>query len=238
MGDSLRVATYNVHSCVGGDRQYDPRRILRILQEINADVLALQEVGGYLMEGEGQLKFFERELGMRAVSGPNLVRQEVQFGNAVLVKGRIRDAHLINLSVLAFEPRGAIDCVLETRIGDLRVIATHLGLFRRERRRQIEWIADMLSEKHIPLTVILGDFNIFGRERAVLKRVGSPFPPPKLPSFPARRPLMSLDRLWTIPNERLIGSKVHRTPLSRLASDHLPVVGEISAEAAPGIEPA
>jgi endonuclease/exonuclease/phosphatase family metal-dependent hydrolase len=75
--------------------------------------------------------------------------------------------------------------------------------------------------------VLLGDFNIFGPERRTLTRIGAPKQLPKLRSFPARRPLMSLDRVWTIPNDPLIETRVHRTTLSHIASDHLPVVGEI-----------
>ena len=220
----LRVVTYNVHSCVGGDRRYDPERILNILREIDPDLIALQEVGGLLTGGIEQVHFFEQKLGMSMVAGPNRHRRNIPFGNAVLVKGRIHDVALLDLSVVPFESRGAIDCLVDTRIGAVRVIATHLGLLARERRKQVDRISERLIEKQQPLTVLLGDFNIFGPERRVLRRIGAP-KLPKLYSFPARRPLMSLDRIWTIPNHRLIKLSVYRTALTRLASDHLPLVG-------------
>ena len=62
---TLRIATYNLHSCVGGDRRYDPERTLRVLEELNADILGLQEIGGYLHDGFEQIHFFERKLGMK-----------------------------------------------------------------------------------------------------------------------------------------------------------------------------
>jgi endonuclease/exonuclease/phosphatase family metal-dependent hydrolase len=229
MTEILRVATYNLHSCVGGDRRYDPERTLHVLRELDADVLALQEVGGYLHDGIEQIHFFEQKLKMHATAGPNLTRRGTQFGNALLVRGQVLKSRLIDLKVLPFEPRGAIDAQVETEHGLLRVIATHLGLFPRERRQQIEILAKALEHEPQALTIFMGDFNIFGPERTVLKRIGAPRRLPKLYSFPARLPLMSLDRIWTIPNERLLTRAVHRTTLSRIASDHLPVVADVTA---------
>src|SRR5690348_14674497 len=156
----LRAATYNLHSCIGGDRRYDPERSLKVLQEIDADVLALQEVGGYLHNGVEQIHFLEERLEMHAVAGPNITRRGTQFGNAILVRGKVRESRRVDLNILPFEPRGAIDAVADTAAGPLRIIATHLGLFPRERRQQIDRLAAVLQRHHWPLTVFLGDFNI------------------------------------------------------------------------------
>ena len=227
----LRVMTYNIHSCVGGDRRYDPERILAILREVDADIIALQEVGGFMHGELEQAHFFEHKLDMRAVIGHNRFRSNISFGNVLLVRKdiEIEDMSLVDLSVVPFERRGAIDCILRTRVGNIRTIATHLGLLVRERRKQIEIIANRLLERPQPITLILGDFNIFGPERRRLRRIGAPHVLPKLYSFPARRPLMSLDRIWAIPNDRLTKLDRLRTPLSRIASDHLPLVGIIEA---------
>jgi endonuclease/exonuclease/phosphatase family metal-dependent hydrolase len=224
----LRVATYNIHSCVGAGGRYDPQRVISVVREMDADIVALQEIGGYAIEGGEQVDFFARHLQLAVTAGPNLRRRQTQFGNALFVKGRILETRLIDLTVLPFEPRGAIDATVETDNGTTaRVIATHLGLLRRERRLQIGRIGELLQERSHPLTIILGDFNVFGRERSILHRIGAPSPLPKLYSFPSWRPLMSLDRLWVIPNDRMSSLRVHRTPLSRGASDHLPLLAEI-----------
>lgn len=224
----LRVATYNVHSCIGGDRECNPERTVHVLREIDADILGLQEVGAAAFIDEAdQFRYLEKHLGMQGVAGPTLRRGRARFGNAVLTRGRVLEASLIDLTVLSFEPRGAIDCLIELHGMTVRVISTHLGLLPQERGRQLKKIADLLEERPWPLTVLLGDFNIFGPERRSLTRIGAPRQLPKLRTFPARRPLMSLDRVWTVPNDLLVSTSVHRTTLSRIASDHLPIVGEI-----------
>jgi endonuclease/exonuclease/phosphatase family metal-dependent hydrolase len=212
---------------VGGGR-YDPARTVAVLKEIDPDIAAIQEIGGYTVEGGEQAPYFARELQLACIPGMSLKRRRTQFGNALMVKGVVHETRLIDLTVRPFEPRSAIDAIVEVRNTPIRVIATHLGLSRRERRSQIARIAGLLEAEQHRLTILLGDFNVFGPERAVLKRIGAPMPLPKLRSFPARRPLMSLDRLWTIPNDFLMSLVVHRTPLSRVASDHLPLVAEVA----------
>jgi len=232
----LRVATYNVHSCIGGDRECNPERTVHVLREIDADILGLQEVGAAAFVDEAdQFRYLEKHLEMQGIAGPTLRRGRARFGNAVMTRGKILDARLVDLTVLSFEPRGAIDCMIELRGHTVRVIATHLGLLPQERGRQLKRIADMIEERPHPLTVLLGDFNIFGPERRTLTRIGAPRNLPKLRSFPARRPIMSLDRVWTIPNHPLIETTVHHTTLSRIASDHLPVVGEIDLHKAAAV---
>jgi len=226
---TFRIVSYNIHSCVGTDGRTSPERILHVLREIEPDVVAMQEVGGHsLVEGMEQFTFFEKHLAMRGVSGVNLRRGKYSFGNALFTRGEISDFHLADLSVAFFEPRGAIDCAIRFGNHTIRVIATHLGLFPHERRQQLTKLAEVLKGRQERLSVLLGDFNIFGLERRSLRRVGAPAQLPKLRTFPSRRPLMSLDRIWSIPNDRVVQMHVHRTPLSRIASDHLPIVADIA----------
>lgn len=230
MAHTFRVASYNIHSCVGTDRRASAERVLHVLREIEPDIVALQEVGGdSLVEGMEQFKFFEKHLAMHGVSGVNLLRRgRHAFGNALFARGEISNFHLADLSIAFFEPRGAIDCTVELGNRRVRVMATHLGLFPHERRQQLAKIAELLPERRQTLTILLGDFNIFGLERRSLRRIGAPLALPKLRTFPSRRPVMSLDRIWTIPNDRVLQTHVHRTTLSRTASDHLPIVADVA----------
>lgn len=223
----LRVATYNIHSCIGGDRRFDPQRVLAVIREMEPDIIALQEIGGDAVNGLEQLDFFSSSLEMTAIPGLKRPDSVPRHGNAILVRGDVRRVNLVDLSVRGREPRSAIECDLAASGSSVRLITTHLGLSSAERRHQIERIHGLLHDAPEMPTVLLGDFNIFGRERRLLYGIGAPKPLPVLRSFPARRPLMSLDRIWTTPNAHLAWIELHRTRLSRMASDHLPLIAGI-----------
>ena len=230
---TFRTASYNIHSCVGNDRQCNEERIMRVLREIQPDIIGMQEVGGSsLIEEMEQFRFFEKHLAMNSISASNLRWGRFEFGNALFTSGEILESRIVDLTVHPFELRGAIDCRIRLRGNDVRVISTHLGLFPHELRQQVARILTLLEEGPADLTVVMGDFNIFGLERRLLRRIGAPKELPRLRTFPSRRPLMSLDRIWTIPNNRLHKIHVHRTSTSRHASDHLPIVGEVLLEPA------
>jgi endonuclease/exonuclease/phosphatase family metal-dependent hydrolase len=227
---TLTVATYNVHSSVGRDRNCNPDRILRVVAELNPDIIAFQEVSHRPIEGTDgdQFAYFRERTGMHAEAGLNLLYDRRRFGNALFSRWPIVNCRRIDLSVYGREPRGAIDAEIDINGQRLRVIATHLGLGPGERRRQVERIAHALNEHGELPTLIMGDFNIFGRERKLLHRLGAPTARKDCPaSFPARMPLLGLDRIWTRPNLLLQNLAVHRTPLSTVASDHLPLVGKV-----------
>jgi endonuclease/exonuclease/phosphatase family metal-dependent hydrolase len=225
---TCRVLTYNVHSCIGADRKYDPHRILDIVRRIDADIVALQEVRAYSAVDDQFHLFQEHLRPMKAVFGTTFRRTRFKFGNALFVRGTILETRLLDLSVAPFEERGAIDCTVGLRGRRVRVIAAHLGLFRRERSEQILRLAAALKHHPADITILLGDFNIFGAERRRLRTVGAPAMLPRIRTFPSFQPIMSLDRVWTIPNERLVRLARHRDSPAKWASDHLPLVGEVS----------
>lgn len=230
---TFRIASYNIHSCVGTDRHCNEERIMRVVREIQPDIIGMQEVGGSsLIEEMEQFRFFEKHLAMNSISASNLRWGRFEFGNALFTSGEILESRIVDLTVHPFELRGAIDCRIRLRGADIRVVSTHLGLFPHERRQQVARILSLLEERSADLTVVMGDFNIFGLERRLLRRIGAPKELPRLRTFPSRRPLMSLDRIWSIPNNRLHKIHVHRTPASRHASDHLPIVGDVLLEPA------
>lgn len=225
---SLRVATWNVHSGVGRDRRYDPARIAAVVVETGADVIALQEVGSR-DSSELLLAALVRITGFDAVDGWTLQRRGCDFGNAVLSRFPIAETARLDLTVDGCEPRGALDVVVTTPPGSLRVIATHLGLRPYERRTQVKRILSSL-ERETPLpTVLTGDVNewyLWGRPLRWLHRHFKPTPAPA--TFPAWRPVFSLDRLWTEPAKLLVSLRVHATPLARRASDHLPLLADLA----------
>jgi endonuclease/exonuclease/phosphatase family metal-dependent hydrolase len=225
---TVKLASYNIHGGVGRDGRCVPRRIVQVLQEIDADVVALQEVESST-SGFDMLGYLQDETGLQAVSGPTLMRPDTEYGNGLLTRYPIASVKRIDLSINGYEPRGALDVELMAAGVALRVVATHLGLRPSERREQIQRL--LLSfEKDRPLTsVLMGDINewfLWGRPLRWLHRHFDPTP--ARATFPAWCPLFALDRIWAHPRSCLSGFGVHSTALARIASDHLPATAEMN----------
>ena len=230
----LRVATYNVHACVGRDGRHDPDRVATVIAELNADVVALQELtypASVAIETREPV-FLETLDHYTCALGPtrHRKRQAVTecFGNALLTRHPIVEVHRIDLSMERREPRGALAATIDIGGGALHVLATHLGLRVHERRFQVRQILDYLESVRDTLVVVLGDFNDWlpGRSAAHVldHRLGRP---PRPATYPVAFPIVALDRIWVHPRHALRDVSVHSTRIARLASDHLPVVAEI-----------
>jgi endonuclease/exonuclease/phosphatase family metal-dependent hydrolase len=235
MEGSLRIASYNVHSCIGTDMRCDVARVARVIGELECDTVGLQEVFG--RRGDDcepqQLEHLAEKTGMHAVAGPTLRVRDGHYGNGLLTRRRVLDVRSHDLSFPHCEPRGALEVDLEAGSGKVRVLVTHLGLRPRERRRQVQQIAAMLGDTppDLPL-ILLGDINEWlpiGRPLRWLHRLLEQAP--AAPSFPVWLPVFSLDRIWVRPRALLQRFEVHRSPLARIASDHYPVKALVSTGA-------
>ncbi len=218
------LATYNVHGCVGRDRACDPSRIVQILRELDADLVALQEVESTMEGGWRFLDYVSRETGMTAVAGPTLERSRGHYGNALLTHARVIDVRRIDLSHPRREPRGALDVDLRLDGRDVQVVITHLGLQPWERRLQIKQLLNLFPHNPEKPTALMGDFNewlAWGRPLRWIHGYFGAAPSPA--TFPANFPLFALDRIWVHPPEALVRLEVHHTRYSRRASDHLPL---------------
>jgi endonuclease/exonuclease/phosphatase family metal-dependent hydrolase len=222
----LSIATWNVHGGVGRDRRYAPARIAEVVGEVDADIVALQEVGE--RNGESLLAALVGASGYHAVQGWTCKRWGCDYGNAVLSRFPIRECTRLDLTVSHHEPRGALDVVIDTPSRPLRVIATHLGLGPGERRLQVKRLLRCLEHEAVHPTVLTGDVNewsLWGRPLRWLHAHFAATPAPA--TFPSGWPLLALDRLWTAPAGMLETLHVWRTPLARIASDHLPLVARL-----------
>jgi endonuclease/exonuclease/phosphatase family metal-dependent hydrolase len=222
----LSVATYNIHCCVGTDGRDDPDRIADVIRELQVDVVGLQEVGSWrrLEGGLHQVDYLAQATGMTPVRGLRLLRHRGPYGNALLTRRRVLDVRRLELSVARREPRGAIDVDLSLGGSKCRVIVTHLGLRPYERRHQVNRLLAALRETPEGLVVLLGDFNEWFFVGRPLRWLHSHFGRSgSIPTYPSCRPLLALDRIWVQPKEALNAVQVQRTPVSRAASDHLPV---------------
>jgi endonuclease/exonuclease/phosphatase family metal-dependent hydrolase len=227
----LTLATWNIHRCIGADGRYDPARTRRVLRSLDADVVALQEVEVFHRDPE-LLPFLCADSGWRAIHGVTLGRPSGVYGNAVLTRLPVQHERRLDLSVPGREPRGAVDLDLVTSDGICRLLATHLGLRPGERRRQASaLVAALESDSRGPRqsrTVLMGDFNewlLWGRPLRRLRKVFPPMPAP--PTFPARRPVFALDRIWVSTGKSGLDMGVAAVPEARVASDHLPLVARL-----------
>lgn len=227
MSARIRIATYNIHGGLGCDGHVVPRRIARVITELDADVVALQEVESRAT-GFDMLNYLSNETGMQGIAGPTLLKATGDYGNGLLVRHRAVEVRRLDLSIDGHEPRGALDVELDCAGWPLRVLATHFGLLPDERRRQTKMLLHELDDQRPVATVLMGDLNewwLWGRPLRWLHAHFQQTPSPS--TFPSRFPCLALDRIWIKPRRLLRRLAAHHTPLSRIASDHLPVVAEV-----------
>lgn len=226
------LATYNIHRCKGGDGRSDPDRIVEVLREIKADIIALQEVESQTSAGFDMLGYLARAMGMASIAGPTLERGTGHYGNAILTRFNIIERRSTDLSVPGREPRGAIEALFDCERHPFSVVATHLGLRPYERRAQVQRLLKIFQPELQGPAALLGDINewyLWGRPLRWLHLYFKETPSPR--TFPARWPLFALDRIWVRPRAALRHLAVHDSPLARLASDHLPLKAYLAVEA-------
>lgn len=226
----LTFASYNIHKAVGVDGRRDPERIVAVLRELHADVIALQEVDRRFGERESVLPRALVEEYWHAAPVAKRARSMGWHGNALLVRKDIvvESAHPVDLPTL--EPRGAVraDLVVDGR--RVRVLGMHLDLSGLLRRDQIRAVLRHCGgcEESCP-TVLMGDFNQWGRNRGALREFAEGWHTLHIGnSFPSRRPVAPLDRIVHTPEWTCQQSGVHHSALAALASDHLPVRATLS----------
>jgi endonuclease/exonuclease/phosphatase family metal-dependent hydrolase len=223
------VASYNVHKCVGADGRFRPDRIAAVIGELGADLVALQEVDRRFGRRIGLLDTaaLERETGLTPLPVSELPDGLGWHGNAVLVRPGSAVRVRRRLSLPGAEPRGAVIAEVEMPgAGRLRVVAAHLGLLRRCRARQVAHILEAIAEGERMPTLLLGDLNEWRPRAEPLRRLEAVFGPASSfgpPSFPARLPVLALDRILGWPRGVVTRVEVHDSPVSRVASDHLPL---------------
>lgn len=231
----LVLASYNIHSGIGTDGEFDLSRVAEVLKETGADLIALQEVGDFrgVTAHEEHPEDLARMLGMHMAYGPNVFRDGRRYGNAILSRHPIVNTRNYDLSVHRREPRGALRCDIDLgEARQLHLFCIHLGLSIGERRRQEALLlsADILRQtvRQDPV-VICGDFNYWlngpvpslvrneiNDAAHLLQRSDR--------TYPSRRPLMRLDRMYVDAGIVPHSLTAHRSKLSAVASDHLPLV--------------
>jgi endonuclease/exonuclease/phosphatase family metal-dependent hydrolase len=224
--DSLRVATWNVHKCVGIDGVFSPKRIEDIAGEMAVDILAMQEVDKRWKcrssTMSGQIK------GMKRVILPqtNGLNGHGWIGNCFYTSPTVRVENISTVKLPSFEPRGALLMSAQKSDKKIFVIAGHFSLFLAPRKKQIEWAMNVMREVHVThdFIFLMGDMNEWRYDTnpssSLRKLKLNRFHGDALPTFPSKKPLVGLDRIFSNHPLRL---KTIQTE----ASDHLPLISEL-----------
>ncbi len=226
----LKFASYNIHKAVGADRRRDPDRIMRVLREIDADVIALQEADLRIGERASVIdRAAIKDSPWQPVEIAKRPRSLGWHGNALLVRKeyRVLDAQPLDLPTL--EPRGAARGDIEVSGIRIRVIGMHLDLSGLRRRDQIKAVLGH-AEQCAPVcpTVLMGDFNQWGNRSGAMQEFRQNWHVLDTGrSFPARQPIARLDRIVTSDEWGCVEQHVHHSATATQASDHLPVVASL-----------
>ncbi len=241
---TLRVATYNVHGCVGLDRRRSESRIAEVIASMSVDIVGLQELdAGRQRSAEAdQAALIAEQLGWHHIFQAALRHGDEQYGNAIISRYPLTLRRTIDLpgsgTWYCRETRGAIWVESETPLGRTHLINTHLGLGRGERLLQAQRLisAEQIGEASVddPL-ILLGDFNslpgsrphqLFTQSlqdiRAVLASTRSHR------TFPTQFPTVAVDHIFASAALQPLSVSAHRTALARIASDHYPLVAELA----------
>ena len=226
----ITVASYNIRKGLGTDRRRNPHRILEVLHEIHADIVALQEA--------------DRRFGARqsAIPAELIVQGEykaVDFdirpggigwhGNAILVRHNVEIVDLEPIHLPMIEPRGAVLAELVVAGRELRVIGMHLDLSGLWRRRQVRTILDLVRRRKRAMpTVMMGDLNEWSLHGGCMRDFVGLQIAPTGRSYHSRRPVGCLDRIILTPDLHLVACGVHASDRARLASDHLPIWARVN----------
>jgi endonuclease/exonuclease/phosphatase family metal-dependent hydrolase len=225
---SIRALTWNVHGFVGRSGQHDHAAIMDAVRSLNADIVSLQEVD----ERQGDIKarrgFVELREAFESYSAEarTIRTPDGDYGHILMSRWPMQECRCIDLSVSGREPRMAISTRIESPGGTVHVLSTHLGLSARERRGQLALVKDHLGPVTARAAIVLGDFNEWRRIGPATRALCPPFEvAARLPSFPSRRPVFALDRIWCRAPLEPVGSTVATE--FRSLSDHLAVVADL-----------
>ncbi|MDU8362399.1 endonuclease/exonuclease/phosphatase family protein [Pseudomonas syringae group sp. J309-1] len=242
---SLNVLTMNMHMGFGFmNRRFILPELRDAVRSVSADVVFLQEVHGEHQNHAQRVKdwpttsqyeFLADSMWGDFAYGRNAVYPHGHHGNALLSKYPISYHENLDISIHGTEERGLLHCVLDVpHHGHVHAICVHLGLRENHRQQQLKLLAELLAR--LPegeAVIVAGDFNDW-RQRADAALHGTGLHEVfvqhfgvSAKSFPARWPLLRLDRIY-VRNATSNRPKVlSNRPWSHL-SDHAPLAVELT----------
>lgn len=220
----MRLMTWNIHGAVGRNRRFDIERVVALILRADADIVALQEVDSRGKQDTDNPFLLLKQMREHGIDAKSITAADGEYGQMLISRWPISQSEIRDISYGEFEPRRAIRAAIETPHGSLHVLATHLGLSVRERRRQVRALLEMIDGASP--AAVLGDFNDWfwpGSVRSVLARElpGRS----RLRTFPARLPLFRFDRIYCRPDNILV--RAWTDCQAAEISDHLPVIADV-----------
>lgn len=233
----FRIATYNIHKARGIDGRTRVERIARVLEQVDADVIALQEVVNHEDQSiqDHQAGYLAERLGCRYAIGETRKHRGGVYGNVTLSRWKFESVRPVDLTVTGHEQRGALRTDIHLGHHVLHVFNVHLGVARRERHRQAARLIDRDLLRAVDIRgprVVLGDFNEWTHGQ-VTRTLSAEFHLTDLRlhlawmrAYPALLPLLHLDHIYFDHHMQLQSARFHRSRLALIASDHLPLVAD------------
>ncbi len=236
MASTVRVATYNIHKCRGLDRRVQPARIVEVLRELGADIVALQEVVSiHGQDEQDQARFIAAELGLHFWLGENRRLYGGAYGNLLLSRFPLRAIHNHDITVGGRERRGCLRADIDLEGTTLHLFNVHLGTSFFERRQQIRKLIGsgiLRSSELEGVRIVLGDFNEWTRGLAS-RLLSAHFQSVDLRThlgrsrtYPGLIPFLHLDHIYFDVGLKLERLMLHRSRKALIASDHLPLVAD------------
>lgn len=227
----MRIATYNIHKSVGLDRKRNPKRILDVLNEVDADLVFLQEVDRRTGKRETTISsaLLSEHTDYQAAE-INIREHSLGWhGNVILARKNIQIKKAWRIELPTLEPRGAVAADIVVDNITIRCVGAHLGLVPQTRNMQVKKIVEELDRQPLQSPVIVaGDFNEWRKTKGCIRHFGDGFLAldPK-PSFYSALPFMALDRIVISSEINRIDDAVHISENSKMASDHLPIWADL-----------
>jgi endonuclease/exonuclease/phosphatase family metal-dependent hydrolase len=238
----LRVATYNVHGCVGTDRSRSEKRIAEVIAELRADIVGLQELDLSRRRSGGvdQAALIAGQLGWHRYFHPAMRTGDEHYGDAIISRFplTLRRAGELPGPAPSYcrETRGALAVDAETSLGLVRVVNTHFGLGWSERLSQARLLTsdEWLGASHDTPLILLGDLNslpgsrphrALSRHLQDVRRLVNPRGSYR--TYPTFFPMLAVDHIFINRGLRALRLEVNRSSLARVASDHYPLIAEL-----------
>jgi endonuclease/exonuclease/phosphatase family metal-dependent hydrolase len=218
--------TWNIHGTIARRPPVDIARTIAFIKRIDPDIVALQEIDSrHRPQERDPFVALQQALGGHGIDAKSISTTDGEYGQMLISRWPLEAIEVHDISHPEREPRRVIKVEIETPLGRLRVIATHLGLSMRERRNQAAMLLRIAGDRAVT-SIVAGDFNDWIWPGSVRRTLSWEFPGrTRYRTFPAFCPILRLDRIYCRPARALIASFVD--PLGRFISDHLPVIADV-----------